>query len=107
MKIIKIISDHDQINPYSIEVEHDGKIETVTLAHYTGFVHLTNLGNCPPNSDDDGGKLTFIPKQADEQEELLEALQGMVTMYESVEPAGGWQGQYDTAKHVINKYKKS
>ena len=35
--------------------------------------------------------------------DLLLALQEMVRMYESVEPAGGWQGVYDQSVSAINK----
>lgn len=35
--------------------------------------------------------------------ELLEALQEMVRMYESVEPVGGWQGVYDQSITAIKK----
>jgi hypothetical protein len=34
---------------------------------------------------------------------LLEALNEMVRMYEEVQPAGGWQGVYESAKYAINK----
>lgn len=37
--------------------------------------------------------------------ELLEALEEMVRMYESVEPAGGWQGQYEKSLSAIAKAK--
>lgn len=35
--------------------------------------------------------------------EMLEALQEMVRMYESVLPAGGWQGVYEGAINSIKK----
>lgn len=35
--------------------------------------------------------------------ELLKSLKEMVKMYEIVEPAGGWQGVYDTAVFTIKK----
>lgn len=35
--------------------------------------------------------------------DLLEGLKEMVRMYESVQPAGGWQGVYEGAKAAINK----
>lgn len=37
--------------------------------------------------------------------ELLEALEGMVRMYEKVQPAGGWQGQYEESISAIQKAK--
>lgn len=38
--------------------------------------------------------------------ELLEALQDMVKMYEKVQPAGGYQGYYETAIYAIKKATK-
>lgn len=35
--------------------------------------------------------------------DLLEALKQMVTMYEEVQPAGGWQGVYECANRTIIK----
>ena len=34
---------------------------------------------------------------------LLEALQGMVKLYEEVQPAGGWQGFYDESMYAIKQ----
>ena len=38
-----------------------------------------------------------------QRNEMLEALQEMVRMYEEVQPAGGWQGVYEGAKYAIKK----
>lgn len=35
--------------------------------------------------------------------DLLKALKEMVRMYESVQPAGGWQGVYDESVYTIKK----
>jgi len=34
---------------------------------------------------------------------LLEALKGMVKLYEEVQPAGGWQGFYDESRYAIKQ----
>lgn len=40
-------------------------------------------------------------------EGLYNALEEMIRMYEEVQPAGGWQGVYEEAKHAINNAKLS
>lgn len=35
--------------------------------------------------------------------DLLEALQEMVRMYETIWPAGGWQGVHEMSKYAIQK----
>lgn len=38
--------------------------------------------------------------------DLLEALQEMIRMYETVQPAGGWQGVYESAVSAVKKATK-
>ena len=66
---------------------------------------LTVIANVSPKMNYSRGMTTQIAnaKLIAAAPELLEALQEMVRMYESVQPAGGWQGQYDNSVSAINK----
>lgn len=48
-------------------------------------------------------KAQFIVTACNAHDDMLEALKEMVRMYESVQPAGGWQGVYEESKAAISK----
>ena len=45
----------------------------------------------------------FICKAVNHHDELVAALQAYQRLYEAVQPAGGWQGVYETAESLLKK----
>jgi hypothetical protein len=85
-----------------------GAIEKEAIEYYGGNLICESVSNSNAELIADAfNTITecdlFPSELLKQRNDMLKALQEMVRMYESVQPAGGWQGVYEQARYAIKK----